>query len=662
MGTPAPPATASSLRIIARFPGAASLLHDASKLADTGLASTPAALALPSPDGALLAVVRDDAVDLRALTSSASGQPEDGSRVLATLPAAGVQFADWSPAGRFLVTAKRPPGRTVGQAPDPSPPPNVAVWDVAAAIAAAAGAGGGNAAASAAAAPALELLHRSLTRDSWPCVRWSGDGDALAYYAVTNTVHVYSAKKEHGPFRAPTSSGAGGLLTDGPTPVAKVGIKGVGAFAPCPTDGKGHLLAAFVPEGKGQPASASVLDFSAALEAGLAGKAGGAEGGQQQQQKNEPVVISRRSFYRASGAEIAWNSTGTVALVTATSDTDATNQSYYGESKLHFLPADAARAGDAAAVPLPKEGPVHDVQWSPQGDYFAVVAGFMPAKAILVDTRNRPVYDVIAGPYNTARWSPSGRFLAVCGFGNLPGDVLFFNRLGAPGSGKITLKRMGSTRAEAVSCAWSPCGRLFLTATLSPRLRVDNNVRVLSYTGEVVSHRAFECLLEARWVPAARKDAYEDRAPSPERLARSLEAGNGAAGGAAGAAGAGAAGGAGGAKAGAPAAKPAAYRPPSMRGAAAAGRGGPIPVTPASSAPTFSLAHDANSRTGRIVAGGVGGGPSSSGPQKKLPPGAEAILPPGASKAAAKNAKRRAAAKKKKEEEGGGGGGDGDEA
>jgi translation initiation factor 2A len=595
--------------------------------------------------------VRDDAVDLRAL----DGDGDSEGRVLATLPAAGVQFADWSPAGRFFVTAKRPPGRTVGQAPDPSPPPNVAVWDVEAALS--------NKAADAAAKPALELLHRTLTRDAWPCVRWSGDGDAFAYFAVTNTVHVYSAKREHGPFRAP--AGPDGRLTDAPMPVAKVGVKGVGQFAPCPTDGKPHLLAAFVPEGKGQPASASVLDFSAALEAGLKGGSGGPSA-------PDPVVISRRSFFRASGAEIAWNSTGTVALVTASSDTDATNQSYYGESKLHFLPADPTRADDAAAVPLPKEGPVHDVQWSPQGDYFAVVAGFMPAKAILVDTRNRPVYDVIAGPYNTARWSPSGRFLAVCGFGNLPGDVLFLNRLGAPGSGKITLKRMGSTRAEAVSCAWSPCGRLLLTATLSPRLRVDNNVRVLSYTGEVVSHRAFDCLLEARWAPGrpgvGGAAPYEDRAPSPERLARSLEANGGGGGGAAaGGGGGGAAGGKGGGAAaaagGAGPARPAAYRPPSMRGAAAAGRGGPLPVTPASSVPTFSLAHDASSRTGRInlSAPGGGGGVFGGGPAKKLPPGAEALLPPGgASKAASKNAKRRAAAKKKKEGDDEGGDGDGE--
>lgn len=29
----------------------------------------------------------------------------------------------------------------------------------------------------------------------------------------------------------------------------------------------------------------------------------------------------------------------------------------------------------AVTVPLPKEGPVHDVKWTPAGDYFVVVAG-----------------------------------------------------------------------------------------------------------------------------------------------------------------------------------------------------------------------------------------------------------------------------------------------
>ena len=34
---------------------------------------------------------------------------------------------------------------------------------------------------------------------------------------------------------------------------------------------------------------------------------------------------------------LLWNATGTAVLAETASDTDATNQSYYGETKLHFL-------------------------------------------------------------------------------------------------------------------------------------------------------------------------------------------------------------------------------------------------------------------------------------------------------------------------------------
>ncbi len=45
-----------------------------------------------------------------------------------------------------------------------------------------------------------------------------------------------------------------------------------------------------------------------------------------------------------AGAQLMWNSTGTVLLVMSFADFDVTNQSYYGEQKLHYLPADPARA------------------------------------------------------------------------------------------------------------------------------------------------------------------------------------------------------------------------------------------------------------------------------------------------------------------------------
>eukprot|EP00983_Pelagomonas_calceolata_P120105 1160675-Pelagomonas_calceolata.AAC.2 len=56
---------------------------------------------------------------------------------------------------------------------------------------------------------------------------------------------------------------------------------------------------------------------------------------------------SGRAFLRAilpgMSASLKWNSKGTALLVLSFSDFDATNQSYYGEQKLHFMLADPAK-------------------------------------------------------------------------------------------------------------------------------------------------------------------------------------------------------------------------------------------------------------------------------------------------------------------------------
>lgn len=57
----------------------------------------------------------------------------------------------------------------------------------------------------------------------------------------------------------------------------KIPIKGVTSFQPCP--GPQPLLAAFIAESKGQPAVATVIDYSG----------------------EQPTTISRKSFYRATG-------------------------------------------------------------------------------------------------------------------------------------------------------------------------------------------------------------------------------------------------------------------------------------------------------------------------------------------------------------------------
>ncbi len=46
------------------------------------------------------------------------------------------------------------------------------------------------------------------------------------------------------------------------------------------------------------------------------------------------------SVLQANSVRLYWNSTGTALLAITAADVDVTNQSYYGEQKIHYLAAD----------------------------------------------------------------------------------------------------------------------------------------------------------------------------------------------------------------------------------------------------------------------------------------------------------------------------------
>eukprot|EP00884_Botryococcus_braunii_P023068 jgi/Botrbrau1/9445/Bobra.0252s0068.2 len=389
----------------------------------------------------------------------------------------------------------------------------------------------------------LQLHHRYFSRETWPALHLLPN-EETAFILMGGSVNIYDLNRA-----------AEGV-------VAKLVVKGLGSFAVSPVV-DGPLIAGAIPEAKGSPGFVGIWPVSSLSK-----------------KPEAPAPLARRSFFRASHVRLLWNCKGSAVLALTASDTDATNQSYYGEQKLHFLAADGR---NDCLVPLPKDGPIHDVQWSPQGNLFATVAGFMPAKATLFNEKCEPVCDLGAGPHNLVRWNPQGRFIALAGFGNLPGDVALFDRK----DNKCTL--MGSTRVEnGVTAEWSPDGRLIAVATTAPRLRVDNKVCLLRYTGEELETRKEQVLLEAVWRPAP-EGAFPDLPQSPR------------AGGTA-------------APAAAPAPK-AGYVAPHLRGREGASSGG-----------HFSLAREA-AGPGRL------GGP----PARSLPPGA--VAPE--SKPLSKNAKKR---------------------
>ncbi|CAD7701889.1 unnamed protein product [Ostreobium quekettii] len=320
-----------------------------------------------------------------------------------------------------------------------------------------------------------ELHQKPITAEKWPAIKWNTD-ETAAFHMVTNNVHVYNPADG---FKAV---------------VSKLPLPSIGAFSVSP--GVDAKVAAYVAE-KGGPASVCLYAVSS-FPTDATGK---------------PLALARRSFFRVSAAELLWNSTGKALLCVCSSEFDATNKNYYGEQQLHFLAADGS---NDQRVHL-SEGPIHDVQWSPRGDYFVVIAGFMPAKPILFNSQCKPIYDLGSGPYNFARWNPQGRFLCIAGFGNLPGDIIFFDK---KSSG--TCKRMGSVRCPSVSLEWAPDGRHVLTALTAPRLRVDNGFQVLTYYGEKLHHEQFTELFEARWV-AAPQGTYPDRPQSPDRATAASE-------------------------------------------------------------------------------------------------------------------------------------------
>ena len=113
---------------------------------------------------------------------------------------------------------------------------------------------------------------------------------------------------------------------------------------------------------------------------------------------------------------------------------------------------------------------------------------------MLFDQRVRTLHDFGSAPHNTISFNPQSRLLFLAGFGNLAGKIDVFDRR--------TLNRVCTIDAPNTSyCSWSPDGRFLLTATLSPRLRVDNGIKIWHASGPLVHVQAVEELYQVSWRP-----------------------------------------------------------------------------------------------------------------------------------------------------------------
>ena len=135
---------------------------------------------------------------------------------------------------------------------------------------------------------------------------------------------------------------------------------------------------------------------------------------------------------------------------------------------------------------IDKEGPIHDVAWSPNSKEFGVVYGYMPAKATIFNSKAQPTHNFPLAPRNTIIFSPHGRFVIVAGFGNLAGQMDIYDMT------KNFAKVCTIEASNASVCEWSPDGTYILCATTSPRLRVDNGIRLYHVGGALMYNEDVE--------------------------------------------------------------------------------------------------------------------------------------------------------------------------
>ncbi|KAK4124594.1 translation initiation factor eIF-2A [Parathielavia appendiculata] len=272
----------------------------------------------------------------------------------------------------------------------------------------------------------------------------------------------------------------------------KLRVEGVSDFAI--TSGQNQNVAVFVPERKGQPAAVKVYNVPSF---------------------NSP--ISQKTFFKGDKVQLKWNGLGTTLIVLAQTDVDKSNKSYYGETTMYLL---SANGSFDARITLDKDGPIHDVAWSPNSTEFGVVYGYMPAKTTIFNHRGVAIHSFPIAPRNTIIFSPTGRFALVAGFGNLAGQIDVYDL--EKDYRKICTIESGNPSV----CTWSPDSRYIMTATTSPRLRVDNGIKLWHVGGGIMYNEEMVELYNVMWrpIPAGSLPAGQDPlhpvpTPHPSALA-----------------------------------------------------------------------------------------------------------------------------------------------
>ncbi|KAK6905471.1 hypothetical protein I203_106300 [Kwoniella mangroviensis CBS 8507] len=316
----------------------------------------------------------------------------------------------------------------------------------------------------------------SKNMDGWEPIITSDESHLIRPQA--SDISIFSPPLSSKPIVRARVEGVKGLFLSSPTSLAQ-GVTSSKPIHPY----QEPAVAIWIGEKKGAPASVSLYPLSSLL-------------GKATETRDLPNTMARKAFYKADKLQVKWNNAGTQALFLAQSDVDATGKSYYGETNLYLISLDGSFDG---LVDLDKEGPIYDFTWSPNSREFVVCYGYMPARVQLFDMKAKPVHSFGSQHRNFLLYQPQGRLLLSAGFGNLAGGVDIWD--------VSTRNKVAEFKASNSShCEFSPCGQYILTATLSPRLRVDNGVKIWWCGGQLLHIQPVEELYQASFSPRLVKD------------------------------------------------------------------------------------------------------------------------------------------------------------
>eukprot|EP00826_Nyctotherus_ovalis_P037373 TRINITY_DN3402_c0_g5_i5.p1 TRINITY_DN3402_c0_g5~~TRINITY_DN3402_c0_g5_i5.p1 ORF type:complete len:489 (-),score=129.27 TRINITY_DN3402_c0_g5_i5:49-1470(-) len=204
------------------------------------------------------------------------------------------------------------------------------------------------------------------------------------------------------------------------------------------------------------------------------------------------AVMKKFDIQKVDTATTLMSPSGSAVLFWLESQEDPTGKCYYGVHCMHYMQL----VGGKKRCKVFMEGStIHDARWSPDGKSFVMLSGSQPAKIVVFNHECNPMYELSANYKNYARFSDGGRFLMLGGFGNLAGDIEFWD-----------FKRkavMGNCKAFCtVTSEWASSSKLIMTAILNPRMRVDNSITFFDFAGKklVMDPYTSTELYEVKWI------------------------------------------------------------------------------------------------------------------------------------------------------------------